>query len=90
VLLRPGRKREMATKPDAVLGSSGTTRDFAVLSRTAELGFSNTSFNYPSVLLSIVLGLAITQILQGFRGMILSRGVRETYRPYLLWAGLTA
>jgi hypothetical protein len=27
------------------------------------------SFNYLSVLLSIVLGLAIAQILQGFRGL---------------------
>ena len=30
------------------------------------------AFSYLSVLLSIILGLAITQVLQGFRGLMLS------------------
>jgi hypothetical protein len=47
------------------------------------------SFNYLSVLLSIVLGLAIAQILQGFRAIILSRAQVRLYLPSLLWAGLT-
>ena len=33
-------------------------------------------FGYLSVLLSIIVGLAITQILQGFRGIVLSRVAR--------------
>jgi len=30
-------------------------------------------FSYLSVLLSVILGLAVTQILKGFRGLLLSR-----------------
>jgi len=37
------------------------------------------SFSYVSVLLSIVLGLAITQVLQGFRGLILTRAKVKLY-----------
>lgn len=46
------------------------------------------SFSYLSVLLSIVLGLAITQVLQGFRGLILTRAKVKLYWPTLIWAGL--
>ena len=46
------------------------------------------SFNYLSVLLSIVLGLAITQVLQGLRGLILTRAKVKLYLPTMIWAGL--
>ena len=44
------------------------------------------AFNYLSVLLSIILGLAITQILKGVRGMVLSRARVVTYWPSLVFA----
>src|SRR5215469_16544548 len=47
------------------------------------------SFSYLSVLLAIVLGLAITQVLLGFRGLILTRAKVKLYLPTLIWAGLT-
>ncbi len=48
-------------------------------------------FSYLSVLLSIILGLAITQVLQGFRGILLARTRVRMYWPVLLWAiGLLA
>jgi len=43
-------------------------------------------FSYLSVLLSIILGLAITQVLKGFRGIVLSRSRVRMYWPVLLWA----
>jgi hypothetical protein len=46
------------------------------------------SFDYLSVLLSIILGLAITQVLLGFRGLILARVRVRIYLPTLIWAGL--
>lgn len=46
------------------------------------------SFYYLSVLLAIVLGLAITQVLLGFRGLILTRAKVKLYFPTLIWAGL--
>jgi hypothetical protein len=46
------------------------------------------AFSYLSVLLSIVLGLAITQILQGFRGLVLTRARLRMYWPCMLWAVL--
>lgn len=46
------------------------------------------AFSYLSVLLSIVLGLAITQVLQGLRGLILTRTRVKLYWPTLIWAGL--
>jgi hypothetical protein len=46
------------------------------------------SFNYLSVLISIVLGLAITQVLLGLRGLILTRAKVKLYFPTLIWAGL--
>ena len=44
------------------------------------------SFTYISVLLSIVLGLAITQVLLGLRGLILTRAKVKLYTPTLIWA----
>ena len=46
------------------------------------------SFNYLSVLLAIILGLAITQVLLGFRGLILTRVKVKLYFPTVIWAGL--
>jgi hypothetical protein len=43
-------------------------------------------FGYLSVLYSIILGLAITQILQGFRGLVLSRANIRLYAPTVQWA----
>jgi hypothetical protein len=47
------------------------------------------TFNYLSVLLSIILGLAITQVLLGFRGLILTRLKVKLYLPTVIWAGVT-
>ena len=46
------------------------------------------AFNYLSVLLSIIMGLAITQILKGFRGILLARVRIRIYWPSLAWAVL--
>jgi hypothetical protein len=46
------------------------------------------AFSYLSVLLSIILGLAITQILQGYRGLLLARGRVTFYGPTMVWTGL--
>jgi hypothetical protein len=46
------------------------------------------SFNYLSVLLSIVIGLAIMQVLQGLRGLILTRAKVKLYTPTLIWVVL--
>jgi len=46
------------------------------------------AFSYLSVLLSIILGLAVTQILTGVRGLLLSRGRINLYWPTLVWASL--
>jgi cytochrome bd-type quinol oxidase subunit 2 len=46
------------------------------------------SFSYLSVLLSIVIGLAITQVLQGLRVLMLSRETARLYAPSLIWAAL--
>jgi len=45
-------------------------------------------FSYLSVLLSIILGLAITQILKGFRGIVLARTRVRMYWPVVAWAAL--
>jgi len=45
------------------------------------------AFNYLSVLTSIILGLAITQILKGVRGMVLSRARVVPYWPTFVFAG---
>jgi FtsH-binding integral membrane protein len=44
------------------------------------------AFNYLTVLLSIIMGLAMTQILKGFRGILLSRSRIRLYWPSLVWA----
>ena len=43
-------------------------------------------FSYLSVLLSVILGLAVTQILKGFRGLLLSRTRIQIYWPVIGWA----
>ena len=45
------------------------------------------AFSYLSVLLSIIVGLAITQILTGFRGIMLWHSRVRMFWPALLWAG---
>ena len=46
------------------------------------------AFSYLSVLLSIILGLAITQVLQGYRGLLLSRSRVTLYGPTIIWSAL--
>lgn len=46
------------------------------------------AFSYLSVLLSIILGLAITQVLQGYRALLLSRARVKRYAPPLIWSAL--
>lgn len=46
------------------------------------------AFSYLSVLLSIIIGLAITQVLQGYRGLLLSRSRMRLYAPTMIWSGL--
>lgn len=46
------------------------------------------AFSYLSVLLSIIIGLAITQILQGYRGLLLHRARLILYPPPLIWSAL--
>jgi hypothetical protein len=43
-------------------------------------------FSYLSVLISVILGLAVTQILKGFRGLLLSRARIRVYWPVVAWA----
>lgn len=44
------------------------------------------AFDYLSVLVSIILGLAITQILQGFRDLMQARTRLTLYWPSVMWA----
>lgn len=46
------------------------------------------AFSYLSVLISIILGLAVTQVLQGFRGLMLARSRVHGYWPCIVWAVL--
>ena len=46
------------------------------------------AFSYLSVLLSIIIGLAITQILQGYRGLLLNRSSVKLFVPTLIWSVL--
>lgn len=46
------------------------------------------AFSYLSVLLSVILGLAIQQVLQGYRALALSRSQVRWYAPPLIWSGL--
>jgi hypothetical protein len=43
------------------------------------------AFEYLSVLLSIILGLAVAQILTGYRSLVLARARVLTYQPTLIW-----
>jgi hypothetical protein len=46
------------------------------------------AFAYLSVLLSIILGLAIAEVLQGYRSLLLARGKVKLYAPPLIWSGI--
>lgn len=46
------------------------------------------TFSYLSVLFSVILGLALTEILQGFRRLIVARHKVIMYPPLLIWMGL--
>ena len=46
------------------------------------------AFSYLSVLTSIILGLGIQQVLQGYRALILSRKRVTFYAPPLIWSVL--
>jgi hypothetical protein len=46
------------------------------------------AFGYLSVLLSIILGLAIAQVLQGYRALLLARGRIHADPAPLIWSGL--
>ncbi|HEX3676167.1 MAG TPA: hypothetical protein VHU79_02045 [Sphingomicrobium sp.] len=46
------------------------------------------AFSYLSILLSIILGLAITQVLQGYRALLLARGRVKLSAPVLIWSVL--
>jgi hypothetical protein len=46
------------------------------------------SFSYLSVLLSVIIGLAVTQVLQGMRALMLARESARLYAPSLIWAAL--
>lgn len=46
------------------------------------------AFSYLSVLLSVILGLAIQQVLLGYRALALSRGNIRWYAPPLIWSVL--
>ena len=45
-------------------------------------------FAYLSVLMSIILGLAVQQVLQGYRALILSRRRIRFYAPPIIWSVL--
>ncbi len=45
-------------------------------------------FSYLSVLLSIIIGLAVTQILQGFRARMLSHTRVRRYWPVQVWSAI--
>jgi hypothetical protein len=44
------------------------------------------AFSYLSVLISLILGLAITQVLKGFRGLMQARTRLQNYWPAVVWA----
>ena len=46
------------------------------------------AFSYLSVLISLILGLAITQVLKGFRGLMQARARLVNYWPAVLWGVL--
>lgn len=54
--------------------------------RADSLANTMDAFSYLSVLLSIIFGLSITQILKGFRGLMLARLRIHIYWPCVAWA----
>ena len=46
------------------------------------------AFSYLSVLLSVILGFAIQQVLQGYRALALNRSRVRLYWPSLAWSGI--
>ena len=46
------------------------------------------AFSYLSVLLSIIIGLGITEVLQGYRSLLLSRSHVKLYAPTIIWSAL--
>ncbi|MEO7635840.1 MAG: hypothetical protein ABIS38_09385 [Sphingomicrobium sp.] len=46
------------------------------------------AFSYLSVLLSVILGLAVQQVLLGYRGLALARRELRWYAPPLIWSVL--
>ncbi len=46
------------------------------------------TFSFLSVLFSVIMGLALTEVLQGLRSLILARQRVTIYGPALIWAGL--
>jgi hypothetical protein len=46
------------------------------------------TFSYLSVLISIVVGLAITEVLQGYRGLLIARDRVTFFGPTVAWGGL--
>ena len=46
------------------------------------------AFSYLSVLLSIILGLAMAEILLGYRSLLLARGKVKLYGPPLIWSAI--
>ena len=46
------------------------------------------AFAYLSVLLSIILGLAIAEVLQGYRALLLARRTVKLYPPPLIWSAI--
>ena len=46
------------------------------------------AFSYLSVLFSIILGLAMTQILQGYRAILLARRRVKLHAPTLFWSAI--
>src|SRR6185312_11679923 len=79
----PRRAGALGTSPETIgrlIWAAGPVTDLAAAAPGAS---STDAFNYLSVLLSIILGLAITQILKGFRGLTLSRSRVVAYWPSL-------
>ena len=46
------------------------------------------AFDYLSVLFSVIMGLALTQILQGYRALMLARARVKVFWPALIWSAL--
>lgn len=46
------------------------------------------AFDYLAVLLSLIIGLGVTEVLQGYRNLILARGRVRLYAPSLIWSAI--